>query len=71
MCSFRLPLTIVMVCQRIAASGARSNGLSRVINRSTYLAITSTSRLTGVPTVARPRVVSSRVVGISDTSNQS
>ena len=33
--------------------------------------MTSTSRLTGVPTGARPSVVSCRVVGISDTSNQS
>ena len=31
----------------------------------------STSRLTGVADAARPSVVSSSVVGISDTSNQS
>ncbi len=31
----------------------------------------STSRFTCVPTGARPSVVSSRVVGISETSNQS
>ena len=35
-------------------------------NRSTYLAMTSTSRLTGVPTAALPSVVSCSVVGISD-----
>lgn len=41
------------------------------INRSTYFATTSTSRFTRVPTAADPSVVSSRVVGISETSNQS
>ena len=33
--------------------------------------MTSTSRFTGAPTSARPRVVRSSVVGISETSNQS
>ena len=37
--------------------------------RSTYLASTSTSRFTGVPTGARPSVVRASVVGISPTSN--
>ena len=41
------------------------------ISRSTYLEMTSTSRFTGVPGSACPSVVSSRVVGINDTSNQS
>src|SRR5690606_38940102 len=39
--------------------------------RSTYLAITSTSRLTRVPGSAVPRVVSERVVGMSEISNHS
>ena len=38
---------------------------------STYLASTSTSRLTGVPAAAAPRVVRSSVSGISDTENVS
>ena len=37
--------------------------------RSTYFAITSTSRLTGSPTAVRPSVVRARVVGISATVN--
>lgn len=43
---------------------------SRCSNRSTYFAITSTSRFTWVPTGAVPSVVNSRVVGIRETSNQ-
>src|SRR5262249_35229312 len=39
-------------------------------SRSTYFARTSTSRLTGSPTVVPPSVVSASVVGISPTSNQ-
>src|SRR5215210_7867142 len=41
------------------------------ISFSTYLASTSTSRLTGVPGAAAPRLVRSRVSGISDTENVS
>ena len=44
---------------------------SWLIKRSTYFAMTSTSRFTRVPTGALPTVVSARVVGINDTSNQS
>ena len=40
-------------------------------SRSTYLATTSTSRLTGSPTCLRPSVVSSSVVGIRLTVNDS
>jgi hypothetical protein len=39
--------------------------------RSTYLASTSTSRLTRSPTDAEPSVVSSRVVGMSETVKES
>src|SRR5690606_31373562 len=38
-------------------------------SRSTYLASTSTSRLTGSPSPSPPRIVASRVVGMRETSN--
>ena len=59
------------------ASSIVANGLFTVvtvlsfpgISRSTYLASTSTSRLTVVPGSARPRLVRSSVSGISETVN--
>ena len=54
-----------------------ANGLARVAHRcsrsrsfSTYLASTSTSRLTGVPGAAAPRFVRSSVSGMSETSKR-
>ena len=55
------------------ASSTVLNG-ARLIARtsfSTYFANTSTSRLTGCPGAAAPRLVRSRVSGISDTVNVS
>ena len=61
---------------------ARADVLDRLLDRgerrahratsfSTYLATTSTSRLTGAPGAAAPSVVRSSVSGISETENQS
>src|SRR5439155_24108339 len=49
--------------------GGRGHGRAPWTSFSTYFAITSTSRLTGSPTVLRPSVVSSRVAGIRLTVN--
>src|SRR5262249_49768249 len=49
----------------------RPEGHDRATSFSTYLAITSTSRLTGSPTALRPSVVSLRVVGIRPTEKLS
>ena len=58
--------------ERTAQRARALVGRSRVsaASRSTYLAITSTSRLTGPPGARAPSVVSRRVVGMRLTSNQ-
>ena len=76
-----LVLAVLVVADDDHAAGA--DLLDRLLDRrerpliatatsfSTYLASTSTSRLTGVPGAAAPRFVRSRVSGISDTANVS
>src|SRR5205085_8710341 len=56
------------VLDGVQAQARRHRRLSS--RRSTYFAITSTSRLTGSPGARRPIVVSRRVVGMRLTSNQ-
>src|SRR5207244_4297601 len=53
--------------------GVESDSAHRVVSnrRATYLARTSTSRLTGSPGALAPSVVARSVSGISPTSNQS
>ena len=55
----------------IASSMVANGGAHRATSFSTYLATTSTSRLTGAPGSAAPSVVRASVSGISDTENQS
>ena len=56
-----------------SASSTVANGVVSVLNSasfSTYLARMSTSRLTGVPGAAVPRLVRSSVSGMSETSKE-
>ena len=62
-----------MAAMAVSIVSSRARGslmIGRPSRRSTYLAITSTSRLTGSPGARAPSVVSRRVVGMRLTSNQ-
>ena len=62
-----------MAAMAVSMVSSRASGLlieRPPSSRSTYLAITSTSRLTGSPGARAPSVVSRRVVGMRLTSNQ-
>ena len=58
------------VLQRLLDGGERGRLGAQLSSFSTYLARMSTSRLTGVPGAAAPRLVRSSVSGISETSKE-